>query len=422
MEVSGPLYRVENIASLIRTRRARRAAGAGIGSTVLLLGLTSLFTDISSEMVATVLPVYFVGTLSFSPFAFGIIDGLYQGAAAIVRLVGGFSADRWRRHKEVAGIGYGLSAISKLGYLAAGASVPGASAVVTIDRVGKGLRTAPRDAMISLSSTAENRATAFGVHRGLDTMGAMLGPAIAFGLLELTPGDFDPLFVVSFCFGLIGVAILVLFVRNPPAPAVATAALTPREAVGTLASRPFRRLVIAGGLLGLVTISDGFLYLGLERNFGFRPSLFPLLFVATAFVYMLFAVPMGRLADRVGARKVFIGGYALLGIVYTSLLVTSGGTPVLVGYLIVLGVFYAATDGVLMAIAANLLPERAHASGMAILLTSVGIGRLVSSIVFGLLWTQTGLENAVVVFLSALVVTVIVSALILRSTPRVAHA
>jgi MFS family permease len=416
------VYHVENIVTLVRTHRARRAGAAGVGATVFLLGLTSLLTDISSEMVVAVIPIYLVGTANFSPLAFGFIDGLYQGAAAVVRLVGGFTADRWRRHKEVAGVGYGVSAVCKLGYLAVGSSVPGVAAVVGVDRAGKGIRTAPRDAMIALSSAPEVRATAFGIHRGLDTAGAMLGPIVAFALLTLASDSFTPVFVVSFCFAILGLAVLLLFVRNPMV--ASSTAPPPRiaDALAAFRDRGFRRLAVAGGLLGLATISDAFLYLGLEQSMGFRDSLFPLLFVGTALVYMLLAVPMGRLADRVGPRKVFLAGYAILAMMYTSLLLPTVATPLLLVYLLLFGTFYAATDGVLMAIAANLLSERVQASGMALLLTVIGFARFASSVLFGLLWTRYGIEEATVVFLALLAAALVAALVILRPTRTAADA
>ena len=187
----------------------------------MFLGLTSLLTDVSSEMVATILPLYLVFYLRLSPFEFGVLDGLYHGAAALVRLVGGFTADRWRRHKELAAAGYGLSAVCKLGLLAAGGAWGALVAVVLLDRTGKGLRTAPRDALISLSSPREELATAFGVHRALDTAGAMLGPILAFGLLALAADAFDAVFVVSFCAAMLGLGVLVLFVENRPVESTA---------------------------------------------------------------------------------------------------------------------------------------------------------------------------------------------------------
>ncbi len=207
------MYQIENSGQVLKAREkltTSRFSRPRVSRTVLFLGLTSLFTDISAEMVATVLPLYLVLNLQLTPLAFGVIDGLYLGAAALVRLVAGFVADRSRRHKDVAVAGYALSAVSRLGLIAAGPAWVAFAGIVLVDRLGKGIRTAPRDALISLSSPREGLATAFGVHRALDTAGAMIGPLIAFGLLTLVPGAYDAVFVVSLCAALIGLGILTL--------------------------------------------------------------------------------------------------------------------------------------------------------------------------------------------------------------------
>jgi MFS family permease len=152
------VYQVQDSQALVAAHRRlfrRRRGDRLVAKTVLLLGLTSLFTDISSEMVATILPLYLVYTVGLSPVAFGLVDGLYQGAGALVRVASGFVGDRFRRHKEVAAVGYGLSAVCKLGFLAVGGAVGALSAVIVLDRTGKGIRTAPRDALISLSTPRE---------------------------------------------------------------------------------------------------------------------------------------------------------------------------------------------------------------------------------------------------------------------------
>lgn len=413
------MYQVESTAAVARVHRALLTRRLNVSRVVVLLGLTSLFTDISSEMVATILPVYLVYTLGLSPFQFGIIDGIYQGSSALVRIASGFLSDRTRRYKTVAGVGYGLSAVCKPLFLIVGSAWGAVGAVVLLDRTGKGIRTSPRDAMISLSTPREKLGTAFGVHRALDTTGAMLGPLIGFGLLLLTPDSFDSIFVVSFCFALIGLGILALFVKNPPAETRVEEPkprVTLRAAAGLLRGSRYRALVIAGTILSLATISDGFLYLGLQRNLDFDTSFFPLLFVGTSFVYMILAVPIGRLADRIGRGRVFVGGYALLLLVYLSLLLPSGGAGVLVVYIAILGTFYAATDGVLMALTGAVLPASLQASGLSFVVTATSVGRLVASIVFGALWTWAGLQNAVLVFGACLVLALAFAAIALRRT------
>src|SRR4051812_29428007 len=169
-----------------RTGRRRRVA-----STVLLLGLVSLITDLSQEMVVAVLPLYLVFQAGLTPLQLGLVDGLYQGVSAVLRLVGGLIADRRGRYKEVAALGYGASTVCKLGLIAAGGAWLATTGVLLVDRLGKGIRTAPRDALISLSSTKAALGLSFGVHRALDTVGALLGPLAAFILLAQIPNGFN---------------------------------------------------------------------------------------------------------------------------------------------------------------------------------------------------------------------------------------
>jgi MFS family permease len=411
------MYQVES-AQVVVGRRGKAGAGPRtkvrerVGPTVLLLGTTSLLTDISSEMVSTILPIFIVFGMGASVLAFGVVDGIYQGATAIMRLLAGVTADRKGRHKPVATAGYAISAVCKLGLLFVGSSLVALSAVVYADRVGKGIRTAPRDALISLTAHPKALGAAFGVHRAMDTAGAMLGPLLAFGLLAMAPRRYDTVFVVSFCFAMVGLAVIALLVRdarvapsNPPSRRAAMA-----SALGLLRVPAFRRLTLAAGGLGLATLSDGFLYLGLQDRMGFAPRYLPLLFVGSALVFMVLAVPMGRLADRVGRARVFVGGYLLLLGVYSSLLVSSISPAALVIYLAAFGTFYAATDGVVMALAGALLPEELRASGMGLLTAVVAASRLVGAIAFGALWTLGGVDVAVVVFASLLAGAIVVAA------------
>lgn len=390
----------------------RRMGWSGIGPNVLYLGLTSLFTDLSAEMVTTVLPIYLVFALHRTPLQFGIIDGLYQGAAAVVRLGGGLLADRYRRDREVAAVGYGLSAACKLGLLAAGNAWTLLSAVVVLDRVGKGLRTAPRDALISLSSAPERLALAFGVHRALDTAGALLGPLVAFGVLALLPDAYDVVFVTSFCLALVGLGTLLLFVENPAEdrPARLRSPVSLRAAVGLLRGPRYRAMMLTGSALSLVTMGDAFLYLSLQRRLALDVTFFPLLYVATALAYLLLAIPVGRLADRIGRGRVFLGGHVFLLLAYLGLLLPDIGLAAAVACLGLLGGFYAATDGVLMAVASGTLPVRLRTSGLALLTTATGLARFVASVSFGLVWSGWGLEAAVVLFAVGLLAALLLTA------------
>jgi len=411
------LYQVESSSQVFSVRK--KLASTRVSRTVLFLGLTSLFTDISSEMVTAILPLYLVLNLNLSPLVFGVIDGLYLGASAIVRLASGYLADRTRRLKEVAFAGYAFSAVSRLGLLIVGSTWTALAAVILVDRIGKGIRTAPRDAMISLSSPEEELATAFGVHRALDTAGAMIGPLLAFAILIVAPDAYDAVFVVSLCFALIGLGVIGLYVQHRPIraeePEAEREIVTLRGAIDLVRAPGFRALLIVGTVLGMTTISDSFLYLTLQRRLEFRVGFFPLLFVASALIYMVLALPMGRLADRVGRAKVFVSGYALLLLVYTALLLPSVGTAEILIYVVLIGIYYAATDGVLMALASSVLPEDLRTSGLALLTTATSLARLVASVLFGLLWTWQGVELAVWVFMGGLVVAMILTAVTLIS-------
>jgi MFS family permease len=413
------VYRVESSGTLVKAHRAvsRRRAGPRIASTVLLLGTCSLLTDISSEMVSAVLPLWLITVVHLQPIQYGVVDGLYQGAAAFVRLAGGYIGDRRARHKGVASFGYALSAVCKVALAAVGSAFGAITAIVMLDRAGKGVRTAPRDAMISMSSRKEDLGSAFGVHRAMDTVGALIGPLMAFGLLAIAPLAFDTLFLVSFCFAIAGVGVITLLVREPARREAAVPDAEPvrlRSAFALLREPRFRGLFIAAAALGLATTSDGFIYLTLQRSLDLDPTVFPLLFTGTAVTWMLLAAPAGRLADRVGRGRVLLAGYVLLLGVYAVLLGPSTGMAGLFVALFMLGAYYAATDGVLMALGSGHVPEALRGSGLALLGTAVSTSRLVASVMFGALWTWLGIQTALGIYAGGLVAAMLVAAAVLR--------
>jgi MFS family permease len=418
------MYNVQDSSALVAGHRALlrpRAAERRVPRTVVLLGLTSLLTDISSEAVAAVLPLYLVYAAGFSPLALGVIDGLYRGAAAITALASGFWADRRKRHKEVATFGYGLSAITKLGLVAAGGAVGPIAVFVMLDRIGKGIRTAPRDALISLSASPKTLGTAFGVHRAMDTTGAMLGPLVAFGILALAPLAFTSVFLVSFCVAIAGLGVIALLVPSRVERMDAKPPLSLRQLSPLLLERRFRALVLVASLLGLATISDTFLYLALQRKLDLAPAVFPLLFVGVSLAFMVLAVPAGKLADRVGRGRVFVGGYVLLLPVYASLLAPDLGYLGAGFALALVGASYAATDGVLAALASGTLDEEVRGSGLSVLTTATNLSRFVASVGFGALWTWAGLNTAVLVCGIALAAAIVATGVVLRSTREAAH-
>ncbi|WHM40541.1 MFS transporter [Streptomyces sp. BPTC-684] len=338
------------------TRPGRTAAA--VPTTVIALGAVSLITDVSSEMVTAVLPLYFV--------------------------------------------------------------------VLAADRTGKGLRTAPRDAMISFATEPATRGRAFGVHRAMDTTGALLGPIVAFLVLRTAADGYDAVFSLSGCIAALGVVVLLLFVPGRTAPPEAPPANGERRApVRSLLRRSaVRRLTLCAVLLGLTSVSDSFLYLSLQRRLGLSDSWFPLLPLGTAAGFLLLAVPFGLVADRIGRRRLFlIGHLGLLG-AYLLLLTPGKGSVLLPCLVLALqGAFYAATDGVLAAATADAVPESERGTGLAVVQTGQATARLVCSIGFGAAWTMWGDRSALAVATAGLVAAVAVSAVLLRpavstSTPE----
>jgi hypothetical protein len=345
---------------------------------ILWLGIVSMVTDVSSESVTAILPLYVTGFLGLSTIAFGFIDGINQGASAIVRIAAGWAADRSGHPKRIALAGYGLSMIARIGFLFAGGFLA-IAAIVTGDRIGKGIRTAPRDALIFV--------------------------------LLMIPHGFSTVFVVSLAFAVIGVAVLALVVPDVRASQLKGTREREGRKLFAFSWSHFKepglgKLLIAAGMLGLVTIGDGFIYLVLQARDSFAVQWFPLLFVGTNVVFLALAIPMGRLADRVGKVPV-LATYLMAAAPFGGL----GSTAVC---LILLGAFYAATDGVLAALASQLTPPGKLATGIASAQTVVALSRMTASAGFGVLWYAVGASTAMLVAGGFLACAVVAVAFILR--------
>jgi MFS family permease len=406
------MYRLEWIEARKHRQKEKSLLGPEvkrIHPIVWKLGFTSLLTDISSEMVHSLLPVYLVLHLHMSPLQFGTIDGIYSGMAmAMLALAGGFLADRTRRPKEVAALGYSVSAACKLLFLIAGAAWGWIAAIVALDRTGKGFRTAPRDAMISLCNPSDSLATAFAVHRALDAGGALFGPIVAFVLLSQRPDSFDAIWLTSFAFAILGLAVLLLFVQNPSAHNVTHPPRAAWRTMRTHVGSGFWKLSVIGALLSVMTVSDGFFYLLLQKRTGLAMGFFPLFYIVTACAYMLLSVPCGKFADRFGRKFVFFFGYVALAVIYALLLFSNGFSFVWCGgCLLLFGLYYAATEGVLTAMISVVVPEEFRTSGLAVLGTLINVGKLISSVLFGWLWQMWGTPSAISALAIGLVVVVL---------------
>jgi MFS family permease len=385
------------------------------------MGVVSLVTDVSSESVSAILALYLTTVVGLGPLGYGFTDGLYQGVSALVRIFGGWAADRGDHPKWVAFGGYGLSALTRIALIPAH-GLAAISTVIGIDRLGKGIRTAPRDSLIAACSSPENLGRSFGVHRTLDTAGAVIGPFLAFAILLALPGDYRAVFVVSFAAALIGLAILLFLVpdvrpRRDSAQGERMArAATPT--VKVISNVAFRRLVLATGLLGVLTIGDGFLYLALQHRDDLAIKYFPLLYVGTNLAYMAQALPMGRLGDRVGRAKVFLAGHLALIAAYLCAGGPAGGPALTIACLLLLGTYYAATDGQLAAMTSRLFDGSSRGSAIAAAQTAQALARFASSLMFGALWSLAGQTTAIVAVAVVLTVAVPGAWLLLRGVER----
>jgi len=370
------------------------------------LGLTSLLTDVSSEMVVSILPAYLIFMSGGGPVALGIAAGMYEGGPVLATWLGGWMADRSGRLKLTAGCGYGLSALCRLGWLlVTGRALGPIAALVVADRIGKAIRTAPRDALISLSVAPHQLATAFGVHRALDAFGAALGPIAAWIILSTHPRRYDIVFFASIVAAVLGLAALVLLVRDnhqPPLDRMRWRQMR-ESASDVFAEAPLRRVLVIATLLGGVTVRDAFVYLLLVQGTEASAHWIPLFYSGTAVVFLALAIPLGVMADRVGRTRVFLAGHVVLLAVYAVALGATNAWPWnAIGCVTLLGVYYACTDGVLAGLAAGLLPAPRRSLGLAWIVTGVSLGRLCGAVVFGVLWARQGATAAVGTFAALL--------------------
>jgi MFS family permease len=390
------------------TREARNPLRWRVPANVWGMGITSMLTDVSSEMVVSILPAYLVMTGGLAPLALGIATGLHEGGPLLAAWAGGFIADRSGRRKLTAASGYAFSAACRAGWLLVpGRTVGAVAALVLADRVGKAIRTGPRDAVISLSVQPHQLATAFGAHRALDAAGATLGPILAFLVLWQLPRRYDVIFFTSFIVALLGVAALALLVVEPGERRASSrdAARLEPTALGAIVHSSLGQVLLLAAAFGLVTISDAFLYLLLVQRAQAGPEWIPLFYTGTAASFLVLAVPIGYVADRVGRRWIFISGHGFLVLSYIAAF--SGGAAAwpwnAVACVALLGAYNASSDGVLASLASGLLPVANRALGLAWVATAVSLARLTSSVAFGFVWTRGGDRLAVFTFTVALI-------------------
>jgi len=351
---------------------------------VFILGVVSFFTDISSEAVYPLVPIFLTKSLGAPLAVVGAIEGVAEGTASIVRWLSGWLSDRLGRRKSFVVLGYGMAAVAKP-LLALAFHWPVVLFARFVDRFGKGVRTAPRDALVAQWTERGERGRAFGFHRAVDTAGAVLGPLGALALLAVLGENFRLIFLLAFIPAVLGMVLLRLVAERTPRPEP-SAAVEPKGGGGLGAA--YYGFFAVSLVFALGNSSDAFLILR-SRNLGLGVSEAVLAYVAYNTSYSLLAMPAGIVSDRLGRRNVIGLGFAVFAAVYLGFAAIDAGAYVWLLFP-VYGVYMALTEGVGRALVADLVPSERRGSALGLYQGGVGLMALLSSIMAGLLWDHVG--------------------------------
>lgn len=380
---------------------------------VWMLSLVSLFNDIASEMLYPVMPVY-LRSIGFSVFFIGILEGLAEAIAGISKGYFGSLSDRLGKRMPFVRIGYLLSAAAKP-MLALSAVPLWIFGSRTLDRLGKGVRTAARDALLSDESTPETKGAVFGFHRSLDTVGAVVGPAVALTILYFLPGQYRLLFLIAFIPGILSVLLLFTFRERQHTgnPAKKAYRFTVFLEYWKTAPVSYRKLVGCLLLFALFNSSDYFLLLKL-KNSGLGDIQVIGVYIFYNIIFAVASYPLGKLGDKIGFRNVMILGLVLFAAVYADMAVNDNVVVYLLLFLFY-GIYAAATDGISKAWVTNLVPKNETATAVGTFTAFQSLTAMVASTLAGFIWMQFGYQS---VFLLTSGVTIVVVLLIVVLFPK----
>src|SRR5260221_7095942 len=359
---------------------------------IIVVSLTSFLADVSSEMIYSLLPLYLQNVLDVGTDEIGLFDGIAESTASLLKVFSGWLSDRLGARKWLAVSGYALSGFSKPFLFFAGSWL----AVLFVrfsDRVGKGIRTAPRDALLADSVEAEHRGLAFGIHRAGDTFGAATGLVIALlivlatatgGAFILSRETFQTAVLVSIVPGILAVVVLALGAREV---VIKSKRERPRLSLAGL-PQPFRRFLPIMLLFTLGNSSDSFLILRAQERGLSIPAIL-LMLIAFNIIYASAAGPLGALSDRLGRRRVIIGGWLVYGLIYLGFGFAVATWQIVTLYALY-GLYYGATDGVARALVGDLVPEAQRGTAYGVFNAAVGIAVLPASVLAGILWQGIG--------------------------------
>ena len=358
-----------------------------LGRTVIALGVVSLLTDLWSEMIYPLLPVFLSATLGASTIAIGAIEGAAESTAALLRLASGWWSDRLTRRKPLVVAGYLLAAIVRP-LVGVAQSATQVLAIRLTDRVGKGIRTAPRDALIADSVDPSIRGRAYGFHRASDHAGAVVGPLVAFALLGFAGLSMRNVFLLAAIPGALAVIVLVMGVREPPR------AMVPQAGLGK-AGDLSRRFWAYLGVVLLFTLgnsSDAFLLLR-AADLGVPPALIPILWAMLHVVKSASSVPGGALSDRVGRKPLIIAGWLLFALVYLGFGQATEQWHAWALFALY-GIFFGLTEGVEKALVADIVPATRRGAAFGWYSLTIGLGALPASLLIGVIWERVGVAAA----------------------------
>jgi MFS family permease len=386
----------------------------GLPRNIFFLGLTSLFNDFSSEMVFAVFPAFFTAVLKAGAASLGMVDGIAEGLSNFLKIYSGSLSDKLQSRKPLVVAGYVLSVLTRPFYIFV-STVGGALGLRVLDRVGKGLRDSPRDAIISFSSPKEELGRSFGYHRAMDTIGSIFGPLVAYLILRSYPLHFNAVFLTSFVVGLI--TILTLFYISDVVLASTAAKIHIASAFKNL-SWHFKLFILCIFILSVGSLPIAVMLLKTE-SIGLIIADIPLFYMVYNLSYAGFSMAAGKISDKFGARIIIVIGYAILLASY-YFLNAAHSSWMLAGSFLMLGLFPALTDGVQRSLASQLSGEELRGGALGLLNAAVGLGVLIAGIGGGYLWQA---YSPTVAFLASGAVIIVGLALFLFSSIwRVARA
>jgi MFS family permease len=353
-----------------------------------VLGFVSLLMDVSSELIHSLLPVFMVSALGASALAVGVVEGVAESTALITKVFSGALSDWLGRRKGLAVLGYALGAASKP-LFALAASVPWVLGARFLDRIGKGIRGAPRDALVADLAPAEVRGAAFGLRQSLDTVGAFLGPLLAIALMIALAGDFRAVFWFAVIPGVLAVVLLALGVEERAGPRTQAAPVNPIrwDTLATL-GRAYWFVVAAGAVFALARFSEAFLILRAQQ-LGLPDAYAPLVLIVMNVVFAASAYPFGRLADRMSHRRLLAWGLGLL--IAADLVLAQAGSLTAVAVGVALwGLHMGMTQGLLAAMVADTAPAGLRGTAYGVFSLASGVAMLVASVLAGAMWDALG--------------------------------